>query len=919
MEQKIDKLKMQWHACPHETVLENLQSCKEGLSDQEVMLRLKKFGLNSLPFKASDNILWIIVRQLNNPLIYILFASTVLAILLGKIIDAVVVFSVVILNTLIGFIQEYRSSRTIQALLQMIPQTSNVIRNGIASSISSDQIVPGDILVLQAGDRIAADIRLFSVKNLGCDESALTGESVPVLKKIDFTSVEAAIADRRCMAYNGTLVTSGTGIGVVVATGVNTEFGKISELLEQVSSLETPLTKTLKRLANLITVVVFLMGIGLFIVGYFRGYSILDAGIASIALAVAAIPEGLPATITIAAAIGVRRMARRKAIIRHLLAVETLGSTTVICTDKTGTLTQNEMTVQSIWTPIKSFFVTGIGYSPEGKVLIQNSDSSEGLTSEQELDNLLQAVMLCNDASIEERGNKWIPYGDPTELALIVAGRKRGLNEAKLRKEWPKIDEIPFDSEKRIMATLNSTPLNQKIILLKGAPEVVIGLSQVDSNGKPLHSDSSVYEQVANMAKQGMRVIAVAKKDVNSDRSSIQDDDIKNDFVLLGLLGMIDPPREEVSEAIKACQLAGITVKMITGDHPLTASVIGLELGLQDDGKVITGAELNQLNANELKEVINQNNIFARALPEHKLKIVEALQANGHVVAMTGDGVNDAPALKRANIGVAMGISGTAVAKEASDMVLADDNFTSIKAAVEEGRRVYDNLIKSIAFIFPTSLAQALVIVIAILFFPIQDNELILPILPVQILWINLVVAVALALSLSFEAMEPDIMQRPPRNPDAPILNRFIINRTLMVGAIMAAGTIGLFFWEYFTELGRGIAEKTVLAEAQTMSVTSLMFFQVFYLLNCRSFRFSIFRMGFFSNPYILLGVGFVVLAQVGFVYIPFMNTLFGSSPLNLEAWLVAVAIALVILPIVAFEKWLVKRRSNIFPKKFTS
>ncbi len=915
MDKINEKQEMHWHACAYEAVIEHFQSRKEGLNDQEASLRLKIIGSNSLPFKSSDNILWIVFRQLNNPLIYILLASTLLAALLGKIIDAVVVFSIVIINTLIGFIQEYRSSRTIQALLQMIPQTSNVIRNGISLSIPSDQIVPGDILVIQAGDRVSADIRLFSVKNLACDESALTGESVPVLKKIDITTADAAIADRRCMAYNGTLVTSGTGIGVVVATGVGTEFGKISKLLEQVNSQETPLIKTLKRLANLITFVVFLMGVGLFFVGYFRGYSILEAGIACISLAVAAIPEGLPATITIAAAIGVRRMAQRKAIIRHLLAVETLGSTTVICTDKTGTLTQNEMTVQEIWTPKEVFFVTGVGYSSEGKVLVQNSDLAEGLISEQELDTLLRAVMLCNDASIEEKGNMWIPHGDPTELALIIVGRKRGLNEAKLRQEWPKIDVIPFDSEKRIMATLNNTPFNQKTISIKGAPEIILSMSKTDSRGEFLDSNS-VNEQVENMAKQGMRVIAVAKKDVSSDCSSIQEHEIKHDFVFLGLLGMIDPPREEVAEAIKACQIAGITVKMITGDHPITAGIIGLDLELRGDGKVITGIELNQLNVNELQEVVNKNNIFARALPEHKLRIVEALQANGHVVAMTGDGVNDAPALKRANIGIAMGISGTAVAKEASDMVLADDNFTSIKAAVEEGRRVYDNLIKSIAFIFPTSLAQALVILVAILFFPIHQNALILPILPIQILWINLVVAVALALALSFEAMEPDIMQRPPRNPNAPILNKFIINRTLMVGAIMAAGTIGLFYWEYFTELGRGIAENTVLAEAQTMSVTSLMFFQVFYLLNCRSFRFSVFRMGFFSNPYILLGIGFVVLAQIGFVYIPFMNTLFSSSPLNLEAWLVAVSVAFVILPIVAFEKWYVKQRSNTICEK---
>jgi magnesium-transporting ATPase (P-type) len=911
MEKKFVKQEMPWYAYTHETVLEHLQSSEQGLSHQEAELRLKNFGPNHLTVKSSENILWIIFRQLNNPLIYILLASTGLAILLGKTTDAVVVFSVVLLNTLIGFIQEYRSSRTIQSLLQMIPQTSRVIRNGILSSIPSYQIVPGDILVLQAGDRIAADIRLFSVKNLGCDESPLTGESIPVLKKIDSTSAEAPIADRKCMAYNGTLVTSGTGIGVVVGTGFHTEFGKISALLEQVTSLETPLTKTLKKLARLITGLVCLMGIGLFTIGYFRGYSLLDAGIASIALAVAGIPEGLPAAITIAAAIGLRRMARRKAIIRHLLAVETLGSTTVICTDKTGTLTQNEMTVQSIWTPLQSFFVTGIGYCPEGEFIIQNPGGANELTSELKLNELLQAAMLCNDSCIEEKENKWIPHGDPTELALIIAGRKKELHEVKLKQAWSRIDVIPFDSEKRIMATLNNTLLNEKTIFIKGAPEAVISISKIDSSGKPLNSESFIYEQVASMAKQGMRVIAVAKKDVNSDRTSIQEEDIKDDFILLGLIGMIDPPRKEVLAAIKACQAAGITIKMITGDHPLTASVIGLELGLQGNGKVITGTELNQLNTNELKEEINGNHIFARALPEHKLKIIEALQSNGHVVAMTGDGVNDAPALKQANIGIAMGISGTSVAKEASDMVLVDDDFTSIKAAVEEGRRVYDNLIKSIVFIFPTSLAQALVILIAVLFFPTQGNSLMLPILPIQILWINLIVAVALALSLAFEAMEPDIMQRPPRKPDAPILSKLIITRTLIVGAIMAIGTIGLFFWEYSTEIGKGIAEKTALAESQTISVTSLMFFQVFYLLNCRSFRFSLFRMGVFSNPYILIGIGFVVLAQIGFVYLPFMNRLFSSSPINLEAWLVSIAIAFFILPIVAFEKWIVKKFTN--------
>jgi magnesium-transporting ATPase (P-type) len=878
-----------WHTLPYEDAFKQLKSSPNGLSHEEAKLRLKKFGPNHLQTKPAENIIWIILRQFHNPLIYILLVSTVFALVLGKIIDAIVVLSVVILNTLIGFIQEYRSSKTIQALLQIIPEKSNVIRNGNLLSILSSEIVLGDILMLQAGDRVAADIRLFSIKNLECDESALTGESIPVAKRQDLVSENATVADRKCMGYSGTLVTAGTGIGIVVATGLSTEFGKISELLEQVTTLETPLTLTLGRIATWITIVVFLMGAALFGIGYFRGQSIFDAALASIALAVAAIPEGLPAAITIAAAIGVQRMAKRKAIIRHMSAVETLGSTTVICTDKTGTLTQNEMTVQSIWTPYESFFVTGIGYSPEGQIFPQsvcapNKEDNKGIHE------ILLAAVLCNDASIEQRENRWIAHGDPTEIALIVASRKRGFHEDSLRMEWPRVDVIPFVCEKRIMATLNNSPSNEKMIFLKGAPETVIEICQSDPQ--------SIHTEVENMTRQGMRVIAVAKKNLSTDHQSLEEHDIKEGFVLLGLVGMMDPPREGALESIKACQEAGITVKMITGDHPLTASVIGHELGLIGNKKVITGLELDQLNSNELTQIIIENHIFARVLPEHKLKIVQELQANGHVVAMTGDGINDAPALKRANIGVAMGISGTAVAKEASDMILMDDNFASIQAAVEEGRRVYDNLIKSIAFMFPTNLAQALMIVISIFFFPIQNKKLLLPILPIQILWVNLVVAVALALPLAFEAMEPDIMQRPPRKLNAPILSKFLLIRTMMVAFLMTTGTIGLFFWEYFSE-------NITISEAQTMSVTTLMFFQVFYLFNCRSLRFSIFKIGFFSNLYVLLGVGFVVLTHIGFVYLPFMNKIFGSSPLNLEIWMRSIAVALVILPIIAFEKWI--------------
>lgn len=880
-----------WFALPYERALDRLQTSLEGLSHEEAKLRLTLCGPNHIAVKA-DGVLWTILRQFHNPLIYLLVASTALALLLGKMTDGIVILSVVLLITLISFIQEYRSSRSIYSLLQMIPQKSTLVRGGAHASFPSSEMVPGDIILLQPGDRVSADIRLIVTKNLECDESALTGESLPVVKRSEFVSEDAPLADRKCMAYSGTLVTTGRATGVVVATGLHTEFGKISKFLEQVSTPPTPLTQTLAHIVKWITGAVCLIGSAVFGVGYLRGYRLLDAGLASISLSVAAIPEGLPTAITVAAAIGVQRMARKRAIIRHLAAVETLGSTTVICSDKTGTLTQNEMTVQSLYTLQGSFFVSGVGYSPEGQISSQEGSS----TDRADVSELLTAAVLCNDATIKQRESRWIPFGDPTELALIIAGRKEGLYENVIREEWPRIDVIPFEPERRIMATLHVSPSNKKTIFVKGAPEQVMKMCRPEDC-------RAVYAKVEAMAKQGMRVLALSKKVLPLDRHSLEEEDIRSDFTLLGLLGIADPPRQEVLEAIKSCQEAGITVKMITGDHPLTAGVIARELGLLGEGKVILCSDLDAMDSDELKSVIQHNHVFARALPEHKLKIVNVLQADGQVVAMTGDGVNDAPALKQANIGVAMGISGTAVAKEASDMVLADDNFASIESAVEEGRRVYDNLIKSIAFMFPTNLAQALVILIAVLFFPIEDSVLLLPILPVQILWINLIVCVALALPLAFEGMEPDIMQRPPRKPNAPLLSRFVLLRTLFVAALMTTGTIALFFWEYFSELAKGTSEKIAISEAQTLAVTTLMFFQVFYLFNCRSLRYSLFKIGLYSNPFVLVGILFVLLTQVAFVYVPLMNTFFGSSPLNIEAWLTAIAVGLLIAPLIALEK----------------
>lgn len=895
----MDSENIEWHALDIKSVFQKTRSSEEGLDITESKKRLKEYGFNILQTKTSETIPRILFRQLRNPIVYVLLLSTLLAFALRKFTDGLVVFSVVILNTFIGFFQEYRANRIIRALSAMVPHETTVIRGGDQKRVPASHVIPGDVIFLQAGDKIPADLRLFSIKNLQCDESSLTGESLPVSKRTETLSFKTPIAERKCMAFSGTYVTAGTGMGVVIATGLKTEFGKISEMIELVTPLETPLSLTLKRIAGWITCGVLVIGASLFAVGYLRGSNLFDSGLSAVTLAVAAIPEGLPAVITIASAIGVRRMARRQAIVRQLPVVEALGSTTAICTDKTGTLTHNEMTAQRLWTDSGFSFVTGVGFDLEGQIIPSDQKKAKNLIIQEEVIPLLRAVLLCSDASLDHTPSGWVPVGDPTEIALVVAGRKTQLDEDLLRSEWYREDVIPFEPERRMMATLNTSPSKTQYIFIKGAPEEILNACTSDEASKV-----KLLELVDEMAKDGMRVLAVGEKEIQHSLQTLGDKEIKNGFRLLGLIGMIDPPRKEVYKAINACYQAGITVKMVTGDHPITAKSIGLDLGLLDEGcQVIPGSQLNQLDPEGWKEIANEHNVFARVSPIHKLKLVEALQACGHVVAMTGDGVNDAPALKRADIGVAMGIKGTAVAKEASDMILADDNFASIEAAVEEGRRVYDNLIKALVFILPTSLGQALVILIAVLFFPIQNGILLHPMLPVQILWINLVVAVALSLPLAFEIQEPDIMNRPPRKKTAPVLSGFILIRTLTVSVLMAVGAIGLFLWEYHLKIANETIEKIAISEAQTMAVTAMMMFQVFYLFHCRSLKLSVLKTNFFSNPSILIGVGVVLLAQVAFIYVPFMNRLFYSSSLNVEAWLISTGVALMIFLLIAFEK----------------
>ncbi|NUQ77290.1 MAG: HAD-IC family P-type ATPase, partial [Polyangiaceae bacterium] len=770
----------------------------------------------------------------------------------------------------------------------------------------------GDIVLLASGDRVPADMRLLAARNLQIDESALTGESVPVEKDPRPIAIDAVVGDRRSMAYGGTLVTSGTCTAVVVLTGGATELGRISKLLNEAVEIQTPLTAALAKVGAWLTVAVLAISAVLLGVSLWRGYSIADALLVGITLAVATIPEGLPAIITIALAIGVQRMARRNAVVRKLPSVETLGSTTVICSDKTGTLTRNEMTVGALFTPAGQYALSGVGYAPEGAL---SRDGEAVSAVPDDVTDLVKAGALCNDASVYREGGAWKLSGDPTEGALAVAAEKVGFSVDALRREHPRVDVVPFESEHQFMATLHKDPSGETRAYVKGAPEVVLRMCDLP----PEMTQRRALDEVSRMASQGMRVLAVAKARFAGEKADLNPGDLAGGLTFLGLQGMIDPPRPEAIEAIRACHAAGITVKMITGDHHATAGAIGKELSLCRDGSdVVTGPELSKMSDAELRRAAAGTNVFARVAPEHKLRLVRALQEEGHVVAMTGDGVNDAPALKQANIGVAMGITGTAVSKEASDVVLADDNFATIAAAVEEGRRIYDNLVKSLAFVLPTNLALGFILIAAVLFFPIQqvagEWAPLMPMLPSQILWVNLVASVALSLPLAFEVKELNVMKRRPRRPDEPIMGTFVIARTLLAAAVMSAGAIGLFLWEYWTEVGR-VGHAVALAEAQTMAVTTVVLSQVFYLFNCRSLKGSVLKQGFFANPIVFIGAGGILLLQLAFIYVPGMQSVFGTAALDVKAVATSAAVAAIIVPVIGLEKWLRGERAPSAPQ----
>ena len=900
MEEAESLRKKAWHSLPAPEALKLLEvDAEKGLSEEEVIRRQQVFGMNILTPKKGKPAWLRFLLQFHQPLVYILLAASLITLLLKEWIDSGVIFGVVLINSIVGFLQESKALNALAALARSMTTQAAVLRGGVEKNVSSTELVPGDIVMIASGDKVPADMRILKVRDLQVNESALTGESMPVEKKTDPVAEGTGLGDRVDMVYTSGLVTYGQGRAVIVATGDHTEVGRISELISSAEDLATPLTKKIAHFSHFLLYVILSLAAMTFLVGVLRGQPAVEMFMAAVALAVGAIPEGLPAAVTITLAIGVSRMAKRRAIIRKLPAVETLGSAMIICSDKTGTLTENQMTVQEIFAEDQLYQVTGAGYLPEGELRQGEAKIDPGTLPV--LNECLLAGLLCNSSRLIEKKGRYDIEGDPTEGALIVSARKAGLDTGREGFGMKRLDMIPFESEHQYMATLHETaPGDPPVIYMKGSVEKI--LERCENSG----DKKEILTRAEAMASKGLRVLAFAKKKAPTGTASLEHKDL-TEVVFLGLQGMIDPPRKEAIRAIQSCYAAGMRVKMITGDHVLTATAIAKQLGLKrsaasEELVSFSGKQIEAMDDTAFTDAADKASVFARVTPEQKLRLVKALQSLGNIVAMTGDGVNDAPALKQANIGIAMGITGTEVSKEAADMVLTDDNFASIEAAVEEGRCVFENLKKFIVWTLPTNLGEGLAILLAIFLGSA------LPILPVQILWVNMTTAVFLGMMLAFEPKEKGIMNRPPQDPKLPIMTRDVVIRTLYVGLLLVAGVFGLFTLEL--SLGSSI-EK-----ARSVATTMLVMGELFYLFNCRSLTKSAFAIGFFSNAWILRGVAVMVLTQVLFIYVPAMNTLFQSTPMTLGAWLRILGVSLIIYLIVGAEKklrlWWMQRKSAV-------
>ena len=891
-----------WHSLENKEIIELFESdIVDGLSPLSIKHREEFFGKNILKEKKRSSKLKKFFMQFHNALIYILLGASIITAFLGEYIDSGVIFAVVIINVIIGYIQEIKAQEAIESLKNMLVTEAVVLRDGKKIIISSKDLVPGDIVLLESGSKIPADMRLVESKNLKVDESMLTGESLSVEKDILTYEQELILNDRKNMAYSGTYVTYGRAKGVVVATADHTELGKIAHLIDSTVAMETPLTKKISAFSKILLYVILTLSAFTFFIGMLRDNSAFDTFMASVALAVGAIPEGLPAAVTITLAIGVSRMAKKNAIIRKLPAVETLGSVTTICSDKTGTLTQNKMSVTNISCPNKRYEITGDGYEPKGDFL---EDGKVVESIDDSLKEVLQIGYLCNESYIVKKDGYYSVNGDPTEGALIVSALKGGCDEYQLNKQYPRVDILPFESDRQYMATIHKDIQNDEYVLyLKGSIEKTLDICEYELKDNKLQSINKehILKEAHNYASKGLRVLAMVKKVV--DLNIIDDELLKDKFVFVGIQAMMDPPKVEAIEAVKESITAGINIIMITGDHILTAFSIAKMMSIVNkdaifEDSVITGKELIKLTDEQLIEKVATIKVFARVEPAQKLRIVDALQARGEIVAMTGDGVNDAPALKQADIGIAMGYGGTEVAKEASDMILSDDNFSSIAHAVKEGRTVFDNLIKFITWTLPTNLGEGLVILVAI------SLGLTLPILPVQILWINMSTAIFLGLMLVFEAGENNIMKRAPRDPSESILTKHIIVQMLVVGFYMLIVSYGMF--NYTLSQGHSVEY------ARTVAVNIFVFVELFYLFSCKELETSVFKTNIFNNKLLLLGVGLMVFFQVTFTHAPFMNTLFKSEALDIDTWLEIIIISFGVLFVVEVKRFVDKKLEKV-------
>ena len=902
-----------WHHVSAQVVTQQLGvHPDQGLAKKESHARLDRYGPNEIKGKQGKHPILLFLLQFNQPLLYILLMAGLIKALLGSWTNAGVIWGVTVINAIIGFVQESKAESAIAALAAAVETEAMVRRDGQTQQVSSRDLVPGDVVLLNSGDKVPADLRLLRGRTLQINESALTGESVAVEKQPDLDSLPAdtSLADRHNMAYAGSFVTFGQGEGIVVATGLSTETGRISKLMQESTNLVTPLTRKFDRFSKTLLYVILTVAAVTFAVGLGWGNSPLEMFEAAVALAVSAIPEGLPAVVTITLAIGVSRMAKRNAIVRKLPAVETLGSATVICSDKTGTLTENQMTVQTLYAGGHHYDITGVGYAPHGELRDGEDNPVPPDALSLPLRQCLQAGMLCNDSELEHKDHDWSVVGDPTEGALLVAARKAGFDRKELNASYPRIDSIPFESEFQYMATLHQQDGEGQWLLIKGSVEAVVdrcdAVRMGDGTAQPINRDH-VFLQAERMASRGLRVLAFGGKAFHGHH--FDHDDLKTEMVFLGLQGMIDPPRSEAIRAVEACQTAGIEVKMITGDHKVTAAAIADRMGLSTTEEVIayTGKELATFDATELTNAVQNGSVFARVAPEQKLRLVEALQAKGHIVAMTGDGVNDAPALKQADIGIAMGKAGTEVAKEAADMILTDDNFASIKAAVEEGRNVFRNLMKAIAFILPVNGGESMTILLSVL---IGRGD-VLPILSLQVLWLNMVNSIAMTVPLAFEPKSFNLMNRPPRNPNQPLLSKPLLHRIALISVFNWILIFGMFEWVrrngvdlgwISTDLNGHDADQHLLALARTMAIQALVAGRIIYLLSMTQFWASLSaRLQGMTVPLgdataIGYGILVAVVFQVIFSQVGFMNLLFKTAPLNLTQGLICLGVALPML-----------------------